>query len=91
MGTCAFIKTNVQNALKQHGIQAIVDVEVAANISNATIRPGDVFFTSKNIAEGELAGIVKSGEVPVIALLNIMSKQEYNEKIEKILLPMFTD
>lgn len=91
MGTCAFIKTNVQNALKQHGIQAIVDVEVAANISNTTIRRCDVIFTSKNIAEGKLAGIAKSGEVPVIALLNIMSKQEYNEKIEKILLPMFTD
>jgi len=91
MGTCAFIKTNVQNALKQHGIQAIVDVEVAANISNATIHRCDVIFTSKNIAEGKLAGIAKSGEVPVIALLNIMSKQEYNEKIEKVLLPMFTD
>ena len=91
MGTCAFIKTNVQNSLKQHGVQAIVDVEVAANINAATINRCDVIFTSKNIAEGKLAKIVETGEVPVIALLNIMSKQEYNEKIEKQLLPLFTD
>ena len=91
MGTCAFIKTNVQNALKQHGIQAIVDVEVAANINNTTIHRCDVIFTSKNIAESKLAKVVASGEVPVIALLNIMSKQEYKEKIEKDLLPLFTE
>ena len=49
MGTCTFIKANVQNALKQHGIQAIVDVEVAANINSATINRCDAIFTSKNI------------------------------------------
>lgn len=91
MGTCTFIKSNVQNALKQHGIQAIVDVEVAANINLTTIHRCDVIFTSKNIAEGKLKPVVESGEVPVISLLNIMSKQEYNEKIEKELLPLFTD
>ena len=91
MGTCAFIKSNVQNALRQHGIQAIVDVEVAANINLTSIHRCDCIFTSKNIAEGKLAKVVESGEVPVIALLNIMSKQEYNEKIENQLLPLFTD
>ena len=58
MGTCTFLKANVQNALKQHGIQAIVDVEVAANINSATINRCDAIFTSKNIAEGKLAPIV---------------------------------
>lgn len=91
MGTCTFIKANVQNALKQHGIQAIVDVEVAANINSATIRRCDVIFTSKNIAEGKLAPIVAAKEVPVIAMLNIMSKLEYSEKIEKELLPLFEE
>jgi len=91
MGTCAFIKNNVQNALKNHGIQAIIDVEVAANINLTSIKRCDVIFTSKNIAEGKLAPIVKSGTIPVIALLNIMSKQEYNERIEKELLPLFTE
>ena len=37
MGTCASIKTNVQNALKQHGIQAIVDVEIEAKNDSTTI------------------------------------------------------
>lgn len=91
MGTCTFIKANVQNALKQHGIQAIVDVEVAANINSATIHRCDVIFTSKNIAEGKLAPIVAEKEIPVIAMLNIMSKLEYSEKIEKELLPLFED
>jgi len=91
MGTCAFIKSNVQNALKQHGIQAIVDVEVAANINSTTIHRCDAIFTSKNIAEGKLAKIVAEKEVPVIAMLNIMSKPEYNERIEKELLPLFTE
>ena len=91
MGTCAFIKTNVQNALKQHGIQAIVDVEVAANINSTTINRCDAIFTSKNIAEGKLKKIVEENKVPVIALLNIMSKLEYSEKIEKELLPLFKD
>lgn len=91
MGTCAFIKSNVQNALKNHGVQAIVDVEIAANINSNSIKRCDVIFTSKNIAEGKLAPIVKSGSIPVIALLNIMSKQEYSERIEKELLPLFTE
>ncbi len=91
MGTCAFIKSNVQTALRQYGIQAIVDVEVAANINLTTINRCDAIFTSKNIAEGKLAKVVAAGKVPVIALLNIMSKQEYNEKIEKELLPLFTE
>lgn len=91
MGTCTFIKANVQNALKQHGIQAIVDVEVAANINSTTINRCDVIFTSKNIAEGKLAGIVAENKVPVISMLNIMSKVEYNEKVEKELLPLFTE
>ena len=91
MGTCTFIKSNVQNALKQQGIQAIVDVEVAANINLATIHRCDVIFTSKNIAEGKLASVVAAGEVPVISLLNIMSKQEYNEKIENVLLPLMEE
>lgn len=91
MGTCAFIKSNVQNALAQHGISAIVDVEVAANINLTTIHRCDVIFTSKNIAEGKLAKIVESGEVPVIAMLNIMSKPEYKEKVEKVLMPLLTD
>ena len=92
MGTCTFIKANVQNALKQHGIQAIVDVEVAANINSATINRCDVIFTSKNIAESsKFAPIIAENKVPVIAMLNIMSKLEYSEKIEKILLPLFQD
>ena len=91
MGTCAFIKTNVQNALKQHGIQAIVDVELAANINSTTIDRCDAIFTSKNIAEGKLKKIVEENQVPVIAMLNIMSKLEYSEKIEKELLPLFQD
>lgn len=91
MGTCAFIKANVQNALKTHGIQSIVDVEVAANINPKSVGRCDVIFTSKNIAEGKLAPIVAEGKVPVIAVLNIMSKQEYSEKVEKELLPLFTD
>ena len=89
MGTCTFIKANVQNALKQHGIQAIVDVEVAANINSATINRCDAIFTSKNIAEGKLAPIVAEKKVPVIAMLNIMSKLEYSEKIQRELLPLF--
>ncbi len=89
MGTCTFIKANVQNALKQHGIQAIVDVEVAANINTTTINRCDVIFTSKNIAESKLAPIAAEGKIPVIAMLNIMSKLEYSEKIEKELLPLF--
>lgn len=91
MGTCTFIKANVMNSLRQHGIQAIVDVEVAANINATTIHRCDVIFTSKNIAEGKLKSIVEEKAVPVIAMLNIMSKQEYSEKIEKELLPLFTD
>lgn len=92
MGTCTFIKANVQNALNKYGIQAIVDVEVVANINSATIRRCDVIFTSKNIAESsKLAPIIAEGAVPVIPMLNIMSKTEYSEKIEKELLPLFVE
>lgn len=91
MGTCAFIKNNVQNALRDLGIQSIVDVEVAANINVNSIKRCDAIFTSKNIAEGKLAPVVAEGSVPVIALLNIMSKKEYSEKIKNELLPLFTE
>lgn len=91
MGTCAFIKSNVESVLRNHGVQAIVNVESAANVNTNSIRNCDVIFTSKNIAESKLAPIVKSGTIPVIVLLNIMSKQEYNDRIEKELLPLFTE
>lgn len=91
MGTSAFIKAKCENALKKFGVDAIVDVEVAANINQHIDSRCDVIFTSKNIAEGKLKPIIEKGVVPVIVMLNIMSSSEYDDKVENELLPMFTE
>ena len=91
MGTSAFIKAKCENALKKFGIDAIVDVEVAANINKHVNSRCDVIFTSKNIAQGKLKPIVDEGIVPVIVMLNIMSSPEYEDKVEHELLPMFVE
>ncbi len=91
MGTSTFIKAKCSNSLSKHNIDAIVDVEVAANINQNVASRCDVIFTSKNIAEGKLKPVVEAGTVPVIVMLNIMSSAEYDKKIEEQLLPLFED
>ena len=91
MGTSAFIKAKCANALKKFDVDAIVDVEVAANINKNVGSRCDVIFTSKNIAEGKLKPIVENNIVPVIVMLNIMSSAEYEDKVEHQLLPLFED
>ncbi|MBR4421724.1 MAG: PTS sugar transporter subunit IIB [Erysipelotrichaceae bacterium] len=91
MGTSAFIKAKCANALRKFNVDAIVDVEVAANINKHVGSRCDVIFTSKNIAEGKLKPIVDENIVPVIVMLNIMSSPEYEDKVEHQLLPLFED
>ena len=91
MGTSAFIKAKCEHALRKFGIDAIVNVEVAANINQHIGSRCDVIFTSKNIAEGKLKPIVEEGLVPVIVMLNIMSSAEYEDKVEHVLLPLFVE
>lgn len=91
MGTSAFIKSKCGSALSKAGINAIVDVEVAANINKNVNGRCDVIFTSKNIAEGKLKPIVEGNIVPVMIMQNIMSSAEYDEKIQNELLPLFED
>ena len=91
MGTSTFIRAKCANSLSKHNIDAIVDVEVAANINQNVASRCDVIFTSKNIAEGKLKPVVDGGLVPVIVMMNIMSSAEYDKKIEEQLLPLFED
>ena len=91
MGTSAFIKSKCSDALRRAGIDAIVDVEVAANINKNVNGRCDVIFTSKNIAEGKLKPIIDENIVPVMVMSNIMSSAEYDETIKNSLLPLFID
>lgn len=78
VGTSMLLKIKLQGVFDELGVEAEVST---ADVSSAAATPGDVIFTSAELAEN-LAGRVA---VPVIVIANFVDRNDILQKVRQYL------